>query len=149
MAEVKDTNPKDGIGVRKAPLSTLPGPVLFEVGLAMFEGSRKYARHNYRVAGVRASVYYDAAMRHLMAWWEGEDIDPESGLSHLVKAAACMVVIRDSMMQGNWNDDRPPRTKAGWLKELNAKAGAIIDMYPNGLPPYTQKGIDENASGNK
>lgn len=143
MTEKKDTNPKDGIGVKKAPLSTVPAPVVFEVGLAMLEGARKYARHNYRIAGVRASVYYDAALRHLMAWWEGEDIDPDSGLSHLVKAAACLVVLRDSMRRGNWNDDRPPKVEDGWVGELNKKAGEIIDKYPNGLAPYTQKDLKD------
>jgi hypothetical protein len=141
MAEVKDGNPKDGIGIKKVPLSTVPARPMLEIGLAMMEGARKYARHNYRIAGVRASVYYDAAIRHLAAWWEGEDIDPDSGLSHLIKAAACMVVIRDSMIQGNWVDDRPPKTPDGWMKELNEKAAKIIEMYPQGLPPYTQKDL--------
>lgn len=141
MSEVKNGNPKDGIGVKKVPLSTVPARPMLEIGLAMMEGARKYARHNYRIAGVRASVYYDAAIRHLAAWWEGEDIDPDSGLSHLIKAAACMVVIRDSIIQGNWVDDRPPKTPDGWMKELNEKAAKIIEMYPQGLPPYTQKGL--------
>lgn len=141
MAEVKDGNPKDGIGIKKAPLSTLPCPVLFEIGLAMLEGARKYRRHNYRVAGVRSSVYYDAALRHLMSWYEGEDIDPESGISHLSKVAACMIVLRDSMRRGNLNDDRPPKCETGWVNDLNKKAEDIINKFPNGLEPYTEIGL--------
>jgi hypothetical protein len=137
---VKDTNPKDSVGIKKVPFSTIPGPVLAEVGLALLEGARKYRRHNYRVAGVRASVYYDASLRHLMAWWEGEDIDPDSGLSHVTKAIAGLMVLRDSMMIGNWKDDRPPSVKAGWVQEMNKKAGEIIEKYPNGLEPYTELG---------
>jgi len=72
-----------------------------EESLVLLHGARKYGRHNYRAMGVRASVYYDACMRHLMAWWEGEDIDPDSGLHHLAHARAGLGVIRDSMMQGN------------------------------------------------
>ena len=64
----KDTNPKDAVGTRKAPMSTLPMQVSFEVGVAMLEGARKYGRHNYRATGVMASVYFDAAIRHLAAW---------------------------------------------------------------------------------
>jgi hypothetical protein len=105
----------------------------------MQEGARKYGRHNYRAVGVRASVYYDAAMRHLMAWWEGEDIDPESGLSHLVKAIACLAVIRDSMVNRNWIDDRPPSLEDGWQTSLNKKAGDLIDRLPNAKEPYTKK----------
>ena len=81
----KATNPKDAVGIKKVPLSTVSSKVIMEMGLGMLEGARKYGRHNYRVAGVRASVYYDACMRHLMAWWEGEDIDPDSGLHHIIK----------------------------------------------------------------
>src|SRR5690242_5680247 len=45
-------------------------------------GAHKYADHNWR-KGYEWSKSYAAAMRHLTAWWDGEDVDPESGLSHL------------------------------------------------------------------
>lgn len=138
MSETKDTNPKDACGIRKAPFSTVPGPFVAEVGLAMLEGALKYGRHNYRAAGVRASVYYDAALRHLTAWWEGQDIDPESGMSHLIKAAACLAVLSDSMRRGNWTDDRPPSVDGDWVGELNAKAKALLDKYPNPLPAHVK-----------
>ena len=134
----KDINPKDAAGIAKVPLSVVSAPVLMEIGLGMMEGARKYGRHNYRVAGVRASVYYDAAMRHLMAWFEGEDLDPDSGLSHVSKALACLTVLRDSMIIGNCNDDRPPKHKAGWIVEYNKKAKEIIEKYPDSLDPYTE-----------
>lgn len=134
---MKLSNPKDAVGIRKAPLSTVPIPVLFEVGDAMLEGARKYARHNWRVAGIRYSVYFDAAMRHLAQWWEGEDIDPDSGIHHVTKCIAGLAVLRDAMMRGMATDDRPPRTEDGWLEILNKKAGEIIDKYPDPPPPYT------------
>ena len=112
----------------------------------MLEGARKYGRHNYRVAGVRASVYYDAFFRHLGAWWEGEDIDEDSGLNHLTKAMACLVVIRDSMIRGNWIDDRPPKSKTGWIQKLNKKAEEIIKKYPNALEPYTEFNNEKTIS---
>lgn len=136
--DVKDTNPKDAVGVAKAPMSTVSAPVMMEVGLAMMEGARKYGRHNYRVAGVRGSVYYDAVMRHMMAWWEGEDVDPDSGLSHITKAIASLVVLRDSMIQGNWADDRPPKTPGGWVQHMNDKAEDIIERYPDAKEPFTE-----------
>ena len=135
----KDTNPKDAVGVKKAPLSTVSAPVLMEVGVAMLEGARKYGRHNYRTAGVRASVYYDATLRHLMEWWEGQDIDPLSGLSHITKAIASLTVLRDSMIKGNWEDDRPPKVKDGWLEELNKKVAEIIEKFPDAVAPHTEK----------
>lgn len=137
---LKDTNPKDAVGIAKVPLSTVSAPVMAEVGLAMLEGARKYGRHNYRVAGVRGSVYYDAAQRHLMAWWEGQDIDPASGLSHITKAIATLVVLRDAMMNDKLVDDRPPAAaNQNWVEDFNLKAALIIEMYPDAKAPFTAK----------
>ena len=135
---VKDTNPKDSCGIKKVPFSTLAAPVIAEMGLSMLEGALKYGRHNYRVVGVRASVYYDAALRHLSAWWEGESIDPESGLSHVVKAMAGLMVLRDAEIQGKLTDVRPPVSTA-WVAELNKKAEALLAKYPYPKPAHTQE----------
>lgn len=134
----KDTNPKDAVGIAKVPASTVPREVLAEVGLAMMEGALKYGRHNYREAGVRASVYFDAASRHLDAFYEGQDIDPDSGLPHIVKAIACLVVLRDSQFRDNWVDDRPPKLPDNWQADLNAKAAALLEKYPNPVPAHTE-----------
>jgi hypothetical protein len=134
----KDTNPKDAVGTRKAPISVVPAPVIAEIGLGMLEGARKYGRHNYRVAGIRYSVYYDASMRHLMAWWEGQDADPDSGLSHITKALCTLVVLRDAMLSGKFTDDRPPRVFDDW-PALNDKAGEIIDRYPEPKEPFVEQ----------
>jgi hypothetical protein len=143
----KDTNPKDAVGTKKVPISTVPCGPLLEVGLAMLEGARKYGRHNYRVAGVRASVYYDAVIgRHLMPWYEGQDTDPDSGLSHITKAIAGLIVLRDSMLSDNWIDDRPINNKID-LKELNAKAAEIIDRYPDAKEPFTEVGRQQSEDG--
>ena len=136
---IKDSNPKDAVGVRKAPMSTVPTGVIMELGLAMLEGGRKYGRHNYRVIGVRTSVYYDAAMRHLNAFWEGEDIDPDSGLPHVIKAIASLAVLRDAQMNDKALDDRPPPLPSGWMKRLNELAGDIIDRIPDAKEPYTNE----------
>ena len=133
--EVKDTNPKDAIGISKAPMSTVSAAVLMEVGVAMLEGASKYGRHNYRAAGVRASVYYDALMRHAMAWWEGEDLDPDSGMSHITKAIATLVVLRDAMIQDKFTDDRPPRS-APFLPALNDKAAALLVKHAGKHPRH-------------
>ena len=135
LAGDKPTNPKDLVGVRKAPMSTVPANVLAEIGVAMLEGASKYGRHNYRAVGVRGSVYYDGVMRHLMAWWEGEDLDPDSGMSHVTKAITSLVVLRDAMMQGKFTDDRPPRAMS-FYPALNAGAADIIDRYVDRNPTH-------------
>lgn len=141
----KPTNPKDAIGVRKAPMSTVSALVLAEVGVAMLEGAAKYGRHNYRETGAQASVYYDATMRHLMAWWEGEDVDPDSGMSHITKAIASLTVLRDTMIRGNFSDDRPPRSPE-FFARLNELAGQVLDRYADKAPVhFTQALIEAGA----
>lgn len=132
----KPSNPKDSLGVQKAPLSTVPMNVVAELGVAMLEGSAKYGRHNYRAVGVRTSVYFDAAMRHLVAFWEGEDIDPDSGMSHVVKAIATLVVLRDSQARGNWVDDRPPQSEAGLYSRLNTLSADVLARHADKSPKH-------------
>jgi hypothetical protein len=138
----KESNPKDNVGIKKVSMHVISSPVLMEASLGMLDGDKKYGSHNYRVAGVRASVYYDAAMRHLMAWWEGEDIDPDSGIHHVSKVISCMSVLRDAQMNDMCSDDRPPKFKTGWVQELNKKAKEIVEKYPNPAKPYLN--IDTN-----
>ena len=141
---VKHTNPKDSLAINKAPLSTLPTGPMYEVALAMLEGARKYGRHNYRIMGVKASVYYDGAMGHLTAWWEGEDIDPDSGIHHLGKAMACLAVVRDGQMMENWIDDRPPKYPNGdELMRNNPAVTTILEKYPYCIESYTELNKDQ------
>jgi hypothetical protein len=131
---VKPSNPKDAIGIKKLSFSCLPWRVLTGVALALMEGAAKYGRHNYRSVGVRASVYFDAVVaRHLTDWWEGVDIDPDSGLNHIDKAIAGLMVMRDSMLQGNFVDDRPPRGNVN-MEELNNTARAILEKHADKNP---------------
>jgi len=110
------------------------------MGLAMMEGGRKFGSHNYRAVGTRASVYYDAIMRHVTAWWEGEGIDPDSGVHHLIKAAACILVIRDSQLMGNDVDDRPIKYPDGLnIPKFNKQAEDIIEKYSDCVAPYLEK----------
>ena len=141
----KPSNPKDSVGVLKAPLSTVSAPVLAELGVAMLEGALKYGRHNYRVVGIRASVYYDATIRHLFSWWEGQDIDEDSGMSHITKAIASLCVLRDAMIQQKMEDDRPPNSKE-FYKDLNHKVANLKEMYADRNPThYTQANQGEQS----
>jgi len=148
--EFKDSNPKDSVGCTKPPLHCIPAHVLFEVGMGMFEGGWKYREANYRVIGVRASVYYDAAMRHLIAWWEGEDIDPASKIHHISKVMSCLAVLRDCQMQAengsgvSYKDDRPPKSVVPMAK-LETQFKAMLERlqaeHGDRKEPYTEIGL--------
>ena len=136
--QLAGVNPKDAIGSAKNPHGCISRAVIAELGLAMAEGARKYRRHNYRVAPVRAEVYFDAANRHLDAWWEGEDIDPDSGLPHLTKAIASLFVIRDAIICGSWYDDRPPKVPEEHRAFIKERVAKILKKFPDSKPPYTE-----------
>jgi len=140
----KPSNPKDAVGIRKwRNFVTVPLTVIAEVGTAMLEGHLKYRRHNYRVAGVRASVYVDAALGHIMQWWEGEDLDPDTKLSHITKSIASLVVLRDAMIQDMLNDDRPPKAKLDQVRDdLQNIVNEMFERYPEGNIPHTE--VDEH-----
>jgi len=140
--DTKDANPKDAVGTRKwRQYTTVPCTAIWAIGVAMLEGARKYGRHNYRRAGVRASVYVDAAKGHIDQFWEGEDIDTDSGLPHLAKAMASLVVLYDSIATGRWVDDRPPKLDLDSERErLQAAVDAIFERIPDAAPPITELG---------
>lgn len=102
----KPTNPKDAIGSDKLPFHLWPDHVSALGSLAMLEGALKYGRSNFRAIGVKASIYHDALKRHIAAWWEGEDADPDSGLPHLAHALACIAILVDAQAGGKLTDDR-------------------------------------------
>ncbi len=103
---LKSTNPKDLIGSDKLPFHLVPASAIAYECLAFLEGALKYGRSNWRAAGVRFSIYYDACLRHLTKCIEGEWIDSESGIPHLGHARACLGIIIDAYESGMLKDDR-------------------------------------------
>ncbi len=102
----KPTNPKDAIGSDKLPLHLWPATATAMGSVAMLNGMLKYGRSNFRAIGVRSSIYIDAAQRHLTAWFEGEEVDPDDGVPHLAAALACIAILIDAEAAGKLNDDR-------------------------------------------
>lgn len=105
-ASTKPTNPKDAIGSDKLPLHLWPETATAMGCLGLLDGALKYGRANFRAIGVRATIYVDAAKRHLNAWLEGEDADRDSGLPHLAHALACLAILVDAQAAGKLTDDR-------------------------------------------
>ena len=107
MTDLPDTNPKTIYGERKSPLGLIPLRALQAAAGAHALGAAKYGPWNWREHSVAASVYVNAILRHLKAWQEEEDDDPESGVSHLGHIMACCGILLDAQAQGKLVDDRP------------------------------------------
>ena len=100
------SNPKDQVGSTKLPLGLFPAVAIAHGALALFDGKCKYGENNYRATPVRASIYLDAALRHLHKLYEGEDTDPESGVSHAGHILASIAIYLDAEAAKTLIDDR-------------------------------------------
>lgn len=133
----KPTNPKDIIGSDKLPLHLVPSTAIAFASLAHLEGACKYGRFNWRSAGVRSSIYVDALERHISRWFNGEDLDNDSGLHHLAHASACINILIDSMVCGKLEDDRPPAAPVGDLIKQSEKLVKLIkEKYADRNPKH-------------
>jgi len=93
-----------------------------------------------------ALVFPVCSIFTLTAFWEGEDTDPDSQLSHITKAISALIVLRDAMIQNNWTDDRPPRSKqtpAMVSEQYKQMLERLKSLQPDPVEGYTQKGIDD------
>lgn len=72
---------------------------------AMMYGQQKYSRDNFR-KGFENTRLTSAALRHIFAYLDREDLDAESGVSHLGHAMAALAMLLDNIQQGVSSDVR-------------------------------------------
>lgn len=84
----------------------LPPELLEEVARVLTFGAHKYSARNWEL-GMAWSRPFAALMRHMWAWWRGEDKDPETGYSHLSHAACCIAFLVSYEARNAGTDDRP------------------------------------------
>ena len=121
MSEKKSSNPKDILSSdeQRVLLHLIPSPALIEAAKALMDGARKYGAYNWREEGVGACTYLSAAMRHIRAYLDGEQVAVDSDVHHLGHAIACLAILLDAEAVGNLVDDRPhPAPTASLLDML-------------------------------
>ena len=86
--EIRIINPLTGgeKGSKLARFDLIPVNALYELARVYGKGAEKYAPRNWE-RGYEWGLSYAALHRHLVAFWGGEELDPETGLSHLAHAA--------------------------------------------------------------
>jgi hypothetical protein len=95
----------------KPPLAYLPWSALDEVAMVQAYGHQKYGDfHNYR-KGMEVGRNLSCAIRHIRAYMEGEDNDPESGRNHLAHAATRLLFTLQNIADNKQIDDRPNQQK--------------------------------------
>ena len=107
MTGLVDSNLKTAAAVGKARTWAIPPVAVIQLGAAMQDGANKYGTLNWRDTGVTASVFYDAMMRHLLDWRDGNNKASDSGVHHLAHLMAGAAIVLDAESRGILNDDRP------------------------------------------
>jgi len=77
----------------KLQYSLIPPMALKEMVHVLTFGAEKYEPDNWKHVPDSKRRYFDAMQRHIWAWKEGEQIDPESGIHHLAHAACCLFFL--------------------------------------------------------
>ena len=104
--EVRKTSPSGGQkGVKLEQYGLIPVRALREVARVYGYGAQKYAPNNWR-KGYPWTWAYDAMQRHLNSFWEGEELDPESGLPHLAHAVFHCLTLMTYCESSRTYDDR-------------------------------------------
>lgn len=73
--------------------SLIPIGTMEEVVKVLEYGANKYSPDNWKYVHNMETRYYDAAMRHIDAYWKGEYLDEESGQPHLAHAVCCLLFL--------------------------------------------------------
>jgi hypothetical protein len=93
----------------KNPLNLLPTEALREIGKVLQHGIAEYGEWNWK-KGMKWSRPYAAALRHMYAFAEREDVDKECGTLHLANACCNLMFLLTFQLLGLGEDDR-------WQKE--------------------------------
>lgn len=103
---------------------TFPGAMEGRAAVSSY-GAEKYALYNY-LNGAPLSQYVDCLMRHLTAWENGEDLDPESGLRHTDHVAWNADALAHFFRRPTAHsvDDRPHLVRQRQLEEADDVADA-------------------------
>jgi hypothetical protein len=117
---MRDDNPKvqgNKLDQDKVHMELLPPESLIGTAQVLTFGAKKYKDRNWE-KGINYSRVYGALQRHLNAWFSGEEIDPESGLSHLHHAGCCMMFLQTYHERKMTEfDDRPGINRTHKSKE--------------------------------
>lgn len=129
-------DPKGEAGAKKAPMWLLPPVALEQTAWVHKLGNDKYGPFNWRKTGVCATTYVSAIMRHLNAWRDGEDLDPESGISHIAHIATSCNILLDAAACGTLQDDRNKRPTT-----------PVVESEVDFLGRLTTTGLEDTTPG--
>jgi hypothetical protein len=137
--EVRVVDPVTGgeKGQKLAQLGAVDPLALLEVAKVAGFGADKYERYNF-LRGYNWSLSFDAMQRHALAYWSGEDTDPESGVSHMAHVAWHALAMIAFAQRQVGTDDRPKAQPArdddlcrrcGWPRRSPRHGSDRLDQH--------------------
>jgi len=135
----KEEFEEDGFGegvkydAGKPSIARLPSRAVFEIARVFKHGADKYDDtnrlddNNWRY-GMRWSRLHDAALRHIFAHKQGEDLDQDSGLNHLAHAACSLMMLLRELSGAKRGG--PPLPAARPPVEPALRRGPVPDLHP-------------------
>jgi hypothetical protein len=82
---------------------------ILEIGRVLGYGANKYPNGDYNYLegqGLEYSRVYSSLNRHILKWYSGEQLDPETGIHHLIHAAANLQFLFNYDTMGKGIDNR-------------------------------------------
>lgn len=73
--------------------SLLPLVVVKDIVSVLTVGKEKYSKDNWKEVSNPEERYFSAAMRHLEQYQSGDEVDSESGITHLAHACCCLIFL--------------------------------------------------------
>ena len=93
----------------KPRMDLLPPKAIMEVAKVLTFGAEKYDAENWRKLDDLQNRYTAGALRHIFAHMDGEQLDPETNLSHLAHALCCLLFKLEIELENAQIKEEEPR----------------------------------------
>lgn len=117
-------------GSKPAQLGAIDPLALLVLAEVAGFGAQKYDSFNY-LKGYDWSLSFNAMQRHALAFWNGEDTDPESGLPHMAHVAWHGLCMTSFLQRGLGKDTRykqPEPEKEKWVMGFDGSTSSEATM---------------------
>ena len=93
----------------KPKMNLLPPKAIVEISKVLTFGAAKYDAENWRKLDDLQNRYTAGALRHIFAHMDGEELDPETNLSHLAHAMCCLLFKLEIELENGKSEEEKPR----------------------------------------
>ena len=123
----------------KPKMHLLPPKALTEVAKVLTFGAQKYDEENWRKLDNLQSRYSSGALRHIFAHIDDEEIDPESGLSHLAHAVCCLLFKLEIELENGKSKEKELREPDGCKHRASDSSFESDILYSKSY--YEERGL--------